>query len=60
VAPWLTEIRLSLVGRNLWLIHSNIPGIDPENAYSAGNIIGLNSNPIPSTRSMGFNIKIIF
>jgi hypothetical protein len=60
VTPWLSKINLSFVGRNLWLIHSNIPGIDPENAYSAGNIVGINSNPIPSSRSLGFNVKITF
>ncbi len=61
VTPWISNIKLSLVGRNLWLIHSNMPYVDPENAFSAGsNSVGVDSNPIPSTRSMGFNVKITF
>ena len=61
VTPWISDINLSIAGRNLWLIHSNIPDVDPENAYSAGNrSVGMNSNPIPSARSFGFNVKITF
>lgn len=61
VVPWLSNINVSLVGRNLWLIHSNMPHVDPENAFSAGNNnLGMNSNPIPSARSFGFNVKFSF
>ncbi len=60
VTPWLSGINASIVGRNLWLIHSNIPDVDPENAFSAGNTQGVNSNPIPSTRTIGFNLKFTF
>jgi len=60
IASWLSSINVSLVGRNLWLIHSNIPDVDPENAFSAGNTQGVNSNPLPSTRNVGFNLKFTF
>ncbi|NOY36594.1 MAG: SusC/RagA family TonB-linked outer membrane protein [Chlorobi bacterium] len=60
VTPWISGINASIVGRNLWLIHSNIPDVDPENAFSAGNTQGVNSNPIPSTRTMGFNLRVTF
>ena len=61
VAPWISNINLSFVGRNLWIIKSNMPGIDPENAYGAGEQnIHINSNPIPSSRSLGFNVKVTF
>jgi hypothetical protein len=61
VTPWISNINLSIVGRNLWLIHSNMPHVDPENAFSAADRnVGMNSNPIPSIRSMGFNVKITF
>ncbi|MBT7095398.1 MAG: hypothetical protein HN936_19295, partial [Bacteroidetes bacterium] len=60
---WLKNVgfssaNLSLVGRNLWLIYKNIPHIDPENSFSAGNVQGVESNMIPSTRSIGFNLKL--
>ena len=55
------NINLSFVGRNLWLIYSNMPNVDPENALSAGNnSVGANSTPIPSARTMGFDLKINF
>lgn len=60
VTSWISSINASVVGRNLWLIHSNIPDVDPENAFSAGNTQGVNSNPLPSTRTLGFNLKVNF
>ena len=64
-SDWLNSIgirgaNLSLVGRNLWLIYKNMPHIDPENSFSAGNVQGVESNMIPSTRSIGFNLKLTF
>jgi hypothetical protein len=57
----IQDINLSLVGRNLWIIHKNIPDLDPEVSQSAGNTsVGAETNAIPSTRSYGFNIKISF
>ncbi|TSA39006.1 MAG: SusC/RagA family TonB-linked outer membrane protein [Porphyromonadaceae bacterium] len=57
----IKNLNLSLVGRNLWLIFKNIPDIDPEVSQSAGNTsVGAETNAIPSTRSIGFNIKIDF
>ena len=55
------DVNLSLVGRNLWLIYSNMPNVDPENGLSAGNSsVGMNSTPVPSARTLGFNLKINF
>ena len=57
----IKNINLSLVGRNLWIIHKNIPDIDPEVSQSAGNTsVGAETNAIPSTRSYGFNLKFSF
>ncbi|MDX2445014.1 MAG: SusC/RagA family TonB-linked outer membrane protein, partial [Bacteroidales bacterium] len=61
IAPWLSAINVSLVGRNLWLIHSNMPHVDPENGISAGNnSVGVNSTPTPTARTIGFNVKFTF
>lgn len=52
------DITLSVVGRNLWLIHSNVPHIDPETSfYNDGNLQGIENGQIPTTRSVGFNIS---
>jgi TonB-linked SusC/RagA family outer membrane protein len=57
----LRDVNLSVVGRNLWLMYTNIPDIDPEISQSAGNTsVGAETNAIPSTRSYGFNLKFSF
>ena len=57
----ISDINLSLVGRNLWIIHKNIPDLDPEVSQSAGNTsVGAETNAIPSTRSYGFNVRVNF
>ena len=53
-------IDLSLIGRNLWLIHSNVPYSDPEANLSSGNIQGYQSGAYPSVRTVGFNVKFKF
>jgi TonB-linked SusC/RagA family outer membrane protein len=55
----LQNAKLSLVGRNLWLIKSDIPHLDPSNlALSAGNVQGIEGAGLPSIRSFGFNLSI--
>ncbi|WP_022822511.1 SusC/RagA family TonB-linked outer membrane protein [Hymenobacter norwichensis] len=55
---FLKGIGVSFVGRNLWLISSHAPGIDPETSFNNGNAQGLESTQIPSTRSLGFNVNL--
>ncbi|MCD2425634.1 SusC/RagA family TonB-linked outer membrane protein [Niabella pedocola] len=56
-----SNIRLSLYGRNLWLIKSNAPNVDPSNiANGTGNIQGLEGGALPSIRSFGLNLNIGF
>lgn len=49
---------LSLVGRNLALLYTQVPHIDPETTLGSGNIQGLENSQLPSTRSIGFNLNI--
>jgi TonB-linked SusC/RagA family outer membrane protein len=56
----LQNVSLSLVGRNLWIIHRNVADIDPEVAFNTGNGQGLESLSNPTTRSYGFNLNIRF
>ncbi|MEO0330823.1 MAG: TonB-dependent receptor, partial [Bacteroidota bacterium] len=52
------SISLAFVGRNLALLHSNIPNVDPEAALGSGNIQGFENGQLPSIRSLGFNLNI--
>ncbi|MFC6103392.1 SusC/RagA family TonB-linked outer membrane protein [Olivibacter domesticus] len=53
-------IDFSLVGRNLWLIHSNVPYADPEGGLSSGNLQGIQSGVYPAVRNYGFNVRMRF
>ncbi|WP_345027431.1 SusC/RagA family TonB-linked outer membrane protein [Ravibacter arvi] len=54
-------IRLTLTGRNLWLIKSNSPNVDPANiTNSIGNQIGFEGGALPPVRSMGLNLNVTF
>ncbi len=56
----LSAASVSIVGRNLWLIHKNTPNIDPESVINTGNAQGLEHATLPSTRSFGFDISLQF
>lgn len=52
------DIAISVVGRNLALLKSNLPHIDPETSYyNDGNLQGIENGQIPTTRTVGFNIS---
>jgi hypothetical protein len=52
------DIAISIVGRNLALLKSNLPHIDPETSYyNDGNLQGIENGQIPTTKTMGFNIS---
>jgi TonB-linked SusC/RagA family outer membrane protein len=53
-------VTFSLVGRNLAIIHKNIPNIDPESAVSTKNIQGLEGGQLPTTRTMGASLNVRF
>jgi TonB-linked SusC/RagA family outer membrane protein len=63
---WVEKIgaanaRLSLYGRNLWLMHANAPNVDPSNIINSdANIQGLEGGALPSLRSYGINLNIGF
>lgn len=64
-AAWIRPLRLqgatiSLTGRNLAILHKEVPNIDPETAFNTGNAQGLESLTLPTTRNYGFNINLKF
>jgi len=52
--------EIGLEGRNLWIIKDNVPHIDPEaNFFGTESVAeGVEFNSIPSTRTIGFNIRL--
>ncbi|HEV8283692.1 MAG TPA: SusC/RagA family TonB-linked outer membrane protein [Chitinophagaceae bacterium] len=53
-------IDVSLIGRNLWIIHKNLPYADPEETISAGNLQGYQGGAYPSVRNFTLNLKLRF
>lgn len=57
----MQAIRFTLTGRNLWLIKSNAPNVDPANiTNSIGNQIGFEGGALPPVRSFGANLNFTF
>jgi TonB-linked SusC/RagA family outer membrane protein len=57
----LDNVQLSIVARNVFFFYNAMNDIDPESGYSSGNTGGgFEHNAIPTTRSIGFNIKVGF
>jgi hypothetical protein len=59
-SSFFKDASISLIGRNLFFFYKKAP-FDPEQAMSTNN--SMQSNDVfsmPSTRSMGFNLKFTF
>lgn len=54
------KLTFSLVGRNLLLLHTKIPNIDPESSFLNGNAQGIELFGLPTTRSFGANVNVKF
>jgi TonB-linked SusC/RagA family outer membrane protein len=55
------SLKVSIVGRNLLILHKNTPHIDPETGFSASNgNQGQEFGQYPSSRNIGFNINMRF
>lgn len=56
----MQSLTVSLVGRNLFILHKNAPNIDPESTFSNGNGQGFEMFGVPRTRSYGVNLLVKF
>jgi len=57
---FISNVTLSFVGRNLWIISKNVDHFDPEATLSSGNNQGIESGSYPTARTFGFNLKLGF
>ena len=53
----VSTANVSLIGRNLFS-KDNIPHIDSETGFQAGNLQGIEYGQLPPTRSLGFSISV--
>ena len=52
-----SNISIGVYGRNLAILHKNVPHIDPEVATSSSNVQGFEGGQLPAERTIGFNLK---
>jgi len=57
---FMGSLHLALVGRNLWIIHKNVPGLDPEFSTSYTHQSGIEMGLYPSVRTLGIQLKASF
>ena len=56
----ISNLKLSVVGTNLFFFYNDLPGYDPECTYSTGTAQGVETCALPSTRRFGFNLNVTF
>lgn len=56
----IQNAMISVVARNLAILHKNTPNIDPESTYSSSNAQGLDYFGMPATRTYGVNLRLNF
>lgn len=57
----IQDAKISIVGRNLWIIHKNLPYADPETGTGNGLAAkGQSIGSLPTTRDIGIDITLKF
>ena len=57
---WIKKLNVSFVGRNLWMLYCKAP-FDPESVAGTGTYSsGIDCFMQPSTRNLGFSVKVTF
>lgn len=56
----IQSAQVSFTSRNTWLIHDNVPNVDPSASYTTGNDHGLEHASLPVTRTFGMDLRIRF
>jgi hypothetical protein len=53
----IRDLTIGLLGRNLAILHKDVPFIDPQVISGAGNRQGLENAQVPPTSSIGINLS---
>jgi TonB-linked SusC/RagA family outer membrane protein len=51
------SVSVGVYGRNLAILHKNVPHVDPEVASASGNIQGFEGGQLPAERTIGVNLS---
>jgi hypothetical protein len=56
----IRNIKIALIGRNLWTFATDTRHFDPEWVTNSGNVQGIEGAQVPSTTSFGVNLSLNF
>lgn len=56
----INALTVAIVSRNPFILHKNVPNVDPDSNYNNGNGQGLEYGSLPSRRSWGLNLNARF
>ena len=57
----IQRVKAGISANNVWLISSNLNGVDPESVYATStNAVGFESNSAPTSRTVLFNLSVSF
>ncbi len=56
----INDVRISLIGRDLFFIKKDVENVDPEASLGNSNGQGLERFGVPATRSFGFTVNVKF
>lgn len=57
----IQNVKIGAIMNNVWLIKSNLNGVDPESVYATGtNALGFENAAPPSNRTFLFNLSVSF
>jgi len=56
----LSQVNVSAVARNLFILYKKTPNMDPESNTTSDNAQGIAATVYPSVRNIGFNLNITF
>ncbi|MEM9986554.1 MAG: TonB-dependent receptor, partial [Bacteroidota bacterium] len=58
----IKTLTIAAEGRNVWIMHSRIPHVDPESNFFGTSLTGegVEFQSVPSVRTVGFNLQIGF
>ncbi len=60
-STFINDAKISIVGRNLWIIHKNLPYADPEAGLGNGlSSRGISHGSLPTQREIGVNVTFKF
>ena len=54
------DINVGVFANNVWVIHSDLPGLDPSEIERYAGVPWTEGGQLPNVRTIGLNVKLTF